>query len=45
MKTNAPFFKWFYDGELNASYNCLDPAPEDARRQDRDHLRKRTTAR
>ncbi len=21
---NAPFFKWFYDGELNASYNCLD---------------------
>ena len=23
-ETNAPFFKWFYDGELNASYNCLD---------------------
>ena len=22
--TNAPFFKWFEDGELNASYNCLD---------------------
>jgi acetyl-CoA synthetase len=21
---NAPFFKWFEDGELNASYNCLD---------------------
>jgi acetyl-CoA synthetase len=21
---NAPFFKWFHDGELNASYNCLD---------------------
>ena len=20
----APFFKWFSDGELNASYNCLD---------------------
>src|SRR5688500_17461363 len=20
----APFFRWFYDGELNASYNCLD---------------------
>jgi acetyl-CoA synthetase len=20
----APFFKWFPDGELNASYNCLD---------------------
>ncbi len=23
-ETNAPFFKWYYDGELNASYNCLD---------------------
>ena len=22
--TNAPFFKWFEDGQLNASYNCLD---------------------
>jgi acetyl-CoA synthetase len=21
---NAPFFKWFSDGELNVSYNCLD---------------------
>ncbi|HUL97345.1 MAG TPA: acetate--CoA ligase [Usitatibacter sp.] len=21
---NAPFFRWFHDGELNASYNCLD---------------------
>ncbi|HSD60666.1 MAG TPA: AMP-binding protein, partial [Burkholderiales bacterium] len=21
---NAPFFKWFHDGELNASHNCLD---------------------
>ncbi|WP_175822098.1 AMP-binding protein, partial [Burkholderia sp. BCC0419] len=21
---NAPFYKWFDDGELNASYNCLD---------------------
>src|SRR3954462_4040783 len=20
----APFFRWFYAGELNASYNCLD---------------------
>ncbi len=20
----APFFRWFYDGELNVSYNCLD---------------------
>jgi acetyl-CoA synthetase len=22
--STAPFFRWFYDGELNASYNCLD---------------------
>ena len=23
-ESNAPFFKWFEDGELNASANCLD---------------------
>ncbi|MES2901553.1 MAG: acetate--CoA ligase [Pseudomonadota bacterium] len=23
-ESNAPFYKWFGDGELNASYNCLD---------------------
>ncbi|NJN40546.1 MAG: AMP-binding protein, partial [Gammaproteobacteria bacterium] len=23
-ETTPPFFKWFHDGELNASYNCLD---------------------
>ncbi len=23
-ESNSPFFKWFHDGELNASYNCLD---------------------
>jgi acetyl-CoA synthetase len=23
-ETNAPFYKWFDDGELNASANCLD---------------------
>jgi acetyl-CoA synthetase len=23
-ESNAPFFKWFHDGELNASFNCLD---------------------
>jgi acetyl-CoA synthetase len=22
--SDAPFYKWFQDGELNASYNCLD---------------------
>ncbi|SAK97062.1 acetyl-CoA synthetase [Caballeronia hypogeia] len=23
-ETEAPFYKWFEDGELNASYNCID---------------------
>jgi acetyl-CoA synthetase len=23
-ETNPPFFKWFQDGQLNISYNCLD---------------------
>src|SRR5687768_13681648 len=23
-ESKAPFFRWFNDGELNASYNCLD---------------------
>jgi acetyl-CoA synthetase len=23
-ESNPPLFKWFHDGELNASYNCLD---------------------
>ena len=23
-ESKAPFFKWFDDGEINASYNCLD---------------------
>ena len=23
-QSNAPFFKWFADGKLNVSYNCLD---------------------
>jgi acetyl-CoA synthetase len=23
-ETNAPFYKWFEDGQLNVSYNCLD---------------------
>ncbi len=23
-ESNAPFFKWFADGKINASYNCLD---------------------
>ncbi len=23
-ESKAPFFRWFHDGEINASYNCLD---------------------
>jgi acetyl-CoA synthetase len=23
-ESNAPFYRWFYDGKLNASFNCLD---------------------
>src|SRR2546423_1737619 len=23
-ESKAPFYRWFYDGELNASYDCLD---------------------
>jgi acetyl-CoA synthetase len=23
-ESKAPFFRWYHDGELNASYNCLD---------------------
>ncbi|MEO8100936.1 MAG: acetate--CoA ligase [Betaproteobacteria bacterium] len=23
-ESKAPFYRWFHDGELNASYNCLD---------------------
>src|ERR1700730_8683685 len=23
-ESDAPFYRWFEDGELNASYNCLD---------------------
>ena len=23
-ESHAPFYKWFYDGEMNVSYNCLD---------------------
>ena len=40
-RANAPFFKWFDDGELNASYNCLDRHLQEPARQDRDHLRGR----
>ncbi len=29
--TNAPFAKWFADGEINAAYNCLDRHVESGR--------------
>src|SRR5918998_5547940 len=29
--SNPPFYKWFADGKLNASYNCLDRHVEDGR--------------
>ena len=28
-ESSAPFYKWFADGTLNASYNCLDRQVED----------------
>jgi acetyl-CoA synthetase len=27
--SNPPFFKWFQDGKINASYNCIDRHVED----------------
>ncbi|QCJ47703.1 acetate--CoA ligase [Haloprofundus sp. MHR1] len=29
--SNEPFYKWFTDGKLNASYNCVDRHVEDGR--------------
>lgn len=29
---NPPFFEWFVDGRLNASYNCIDRHIEDGRK-------------
>jgi hypothetical protein len=40
-ESNAPFYTWFEDGELNVSYNCLDRHLEHQAGQDRDHLRGR----
>ena len=40
--SNPPFYKWFADGELNVSYNCLDRhIAERRRRQDRANLDRR----
>ena len=33
--------RWFYDGTLNVSVNCIDRHLEDARQPDRDHLGRR----
>src|SRR3954462_15215251 len=30
-ESNAPFYKWFTGGKLNASYNCLDRHIEDGK--------------
>ncbi len=41
-ESNAPFYKWFEDGELNVSYNCLDRNLANGNaEQGRDHLRGR----
>jgi acetyl-CoA synthetase len=40
-ESNAPFFKWFADGKLNVSYNCLDRNIEPVWRQGRHHFRSR----
>jgi acetyl-CoA synthetase len=39
-ESNAPFYRWFDDGQLNASYNCLDRTCRSrSRRQGGHHLR------
>jgi acetyl-CoA synthetase len=30
-ESNAPFYKWFKDGKINASHNCLDRHVEDGK--------------
>ena len=41
-ESQAPFFKWFEDGTLNVSYNCLDRNVEAGKGdKDGDHLRGR----
>ena len=37
--SRAPNYRWFTDGRLNASYNCLDVHLAGARPQDGDHFR------
>jgi acetyl-CoA synthetase len=31
-ESDAPFYEWFLDGKLNASYNCVDRHVEDGRK-------------
>ena len=38
-ESKAPFYKWFADGSLNASYNCLDRHLKTNPNKYRDHLR------
>lgn len=42
-ETDAPFYRWFEDGELNSSYNCLDRHVQEGRGAARAIISKRTT--
>ena len=42
-ESKAPFYKWFEDGELNVSYNCLDKHLETQPNKDRASSSRRTT--
>ena len=44
-ESNAPFFKWFEDGQMNVSYNCLDRNLERGWRPCRGHFRSRRRCR
>ena len=41
MTREAPNYRWFTDGQLNVSFNCLDVHLAERGRQDRHHLRGR----
>ena len=44
-ESNAPFYQWFADGQLNASYNCLDATWKTATPTSTPSSSRRTTAR
>jgi hypothetical protein len=43
--SDAPCFKWFKGGKINASYNCIDRHLAKKQEQDRHSLRSRTDGR